>query len=131
VHKEARVAYIRVTEAGEVEQFDGIPSLDDMYEKLACDTVEVVALTRDGHEASMWLDENGKVDARPINRAGDYLAHMFSGIAPADVIVGPILVTGGTDDEGETTDLDEKWRAFLLNLPDEAKPVGWQEREPA
>jgi hypothetical protein len=89
--------------------------LDKLYELTGADTVEHVALTREGQEASTFLDEEGKLNGRPVNRRADWLLHMFSGLASHDTIVGDVVICGMPDEDGESTGLTTEWRAFLAD----------------
>jgi len=110
--------YAVIPVSGDIEfkEADRI-ELDHLYEATKAETVQAVELSREGQEATLWLDEEGKVNARQVNHRADYIAHMFSGVAPDDVIVGDAVITGPADEDGETTGLTEAWRRFLTELP--------------
>jgi len=90
---------------------DGDDRLKVMRAVIRCDLVDVVALTS---RLDMWLDDEGLYD-HPVNVAASLLAarHGFAW----QPYHGPVLLTGGPDDEGETLPLSvEEVRALLTSL---------------
>ncbi|MFE6714042.1 DUF3846 domain-containing protein [Streptomyces sp. NPDC057695] len=84
-----------------------------MYSLMRCNQVDVVALT---DQVDMWLDDNG-LYTQQVNPAATLLARRF-GRTYQDYH-GPVLLTGGADDEGETLPLDkDKMLAMLTILAD-------------
>lgn len=62
----------------------------------------VEALGADDGEHTMWFNEEGKLMGLPLNPTATQLAHELVASLPAqDVQVGPMLITGPVDDEGE------------------------------
>lgn len=55
---------------------------------------------------TMWLNEEGKLEGLDTNLFGTLLFRQRFG--DVDTIVGNIVLTGGTDDEGETLGLTEE-----------------------
>lgn len=53
------------------------------------------------HEVTMWINEEGKLDGLPLNFHGTMFWSARFGLG-TDEIVGDIVLTGGTDDEGDT-----------------------------
>jgi hypothetical protein len=53
----------------------------------------------------MWVNEDGKMQKMPFNQAATSIFIKHRG--GADFIVGPVIFTGGADDEGNTLGLDE------------------------
>ncbi|MFJ2060396.1 DUF3846 domain-containing protein [Streptomyces sp. NPDC087908] len=87
--------------------------LTAMYSLMRCDQVDVVALT---DQVDMWLDDNGFY-TQPVNPVATLLARRF-GRTYQDYH-GPVLLTGGADDEGETLPLNrDKMLAILAALAD-------------
>lgn len=61
---------------------------------------------------TMWVNEEGKLEGLLPNEFGTRLFSKRFGEG-VDVIVGNIVLTGGTDDEGETLGLtDEQVKSF-------------------
>jgi hypothetical protein len=67
----------------------------------------------DEPEVSMWLNEEGKLNGLPFNPRASYLAQDV--ISPFDVIVGDVVLTGGVDDEGDSTGLSDGQIEALLS----------------
>ncbi|TDU67823.1 DUF3846 domain-containing protein [Streptomyces sp. KS 21] len=87
--------------------------LTAMYSLMRCDQVDVVALT---DQLDMWLDDNG-LYTQPVNPIATLLARRF-GRTYQDYH-GPVLLTGGADEEGETLPLNkDKVLALLTSLAD-------------
>jgi hypothetical protein len=56
-------------------------------------------------EASLVVNEEGKLEQRPINRRATLLFWLlFPSIRQRDVIVGDVLIVGHADKDGNTTD---------------------------
>jgi len=73
--------------------------------------IECVRLRKSGFE--MWVNEEGKLQALPQNPTGTAL--WVDNYGETDVTVGNIVITGGTDDEGETLGLTDEQLEFVLN----------------
>lgn len=58
-------------------------------------------------EVTMWINEEGKLDGLPLNFHGTMFWSASFGFG-TDQIVGDIVLTGGTDEEGETLELSAK-----------------------
>ncbi|WP_448812149.1 DUF3846 domain-containing protein [Agromyces bauzanensis] len=63
----------------------------------------------------MWLNEEGKLEGLPHNRRAQGLWDATFG-AGTDYIVGPAVLSGGVDDEGDTLPLDAATIAGLVTL---------------
>ncbi|MFE6461973.1 DUF3846 domain-containing protein [Streptomyces cinereoruber] len=84
-----------------------------MYSLMRCDQVDVVALT---DRLDMWLDDNG-LYTQPVNPIATLLARRFGWTY--QTYHGPVLLTGGADEEGETLPLNkDKVLALLTSLAD-------------
>lgn len=103
-------------------------TLDPLYAILECDMIQSVPL-RGGLPGEIILDEEGKLrePLKDVNVSATHMAFLF----PGDTIVGPALVVGPYDDEGEWTEVrEEVLDAFKRNL--DADPYaeryvsGWQ-----
>lgn len=64
-------------------------SLDELYELLKCELIEVVRLTP---SINMIIDEEGKFTKSEINGAATFVAHVVEAIQPDDFIVGDVIV---------------------------------------
>lgn len=92
---------------------DGRDRLTVMYSVIRCRNVDVVALTS---RLDMWVDDEGMYN-HPVNPVATFLAarHGFTW----QKYHGPVLLTGGADDEGETLPLTvDQVRALLTSLGD-------------
>lgn len=56
--------------------------------------------------ADMWIHDEGKIIGLPVNSLASML--WFQEYGFSDVIAGDALITGGTDEEGNTLGLTEK-----------------------
>lgn len=106
--------YITITPESEVTRHEGIPDLQAMYDAIGTDTVEAVGFNQPEGEpfgCVGWLDENGKIANEPKarNDLATRLAHRFEAIREDDYIAGVLLLTGGADEDGETTSLPSSW----------------------
>lgn len=63
---------------------------------------------------SLWTNEEGKLHNLPVNRAGTLLWEKVYGTT--DIIVGPIVLTGGNTEEGEIDGLTERQIKDLTTL---------------
>lgn len=72
--------------------------------------VEWIPLPATGVE--MWVNEEGKLSNLNQNPYGTAL--WADSYGPTDVTVGDIVITGGTDDEGNTLGLSDEKIEYLL-----------------
>ena len=70
---------------------------------------------------TMWVNEEGKLMDLPINQFGTLFYQRYFGAS--DIIVGDIVFTGGTDDEGYTLGLDAKQIELLRAILDRLAEV--------
>lgn len=92
---------------------DGRARLAAMYALLRCTSVDVVALTS---QWDMWIDDEGLYN-HPVNPAASALARRFGFVHQP--YHGPVLITGGADDEGDTLPLTrDSLRGLLATLGD-------------
>lgn len=66
-----------------------------------------------GDQATMYLNEEGKLIGLPRNVRATRLAKRYSGIGLTDYIAGTIVMVGAVDAEGEETGLNPRVRAQL------------------
>ena len=76
------------------------------------------AITSATGETTFWMDEEGKLKGLPVNQTATLLLYRLNpAFRQRDVLVGPVLVTGGADDEGETLPVSsEAIEALEVNL---------------
>lgn len=75
---------------------------------------------RDGVDviASMWVNEEGKLDGLPHNELATRI--FTSQFHTLDRIVGDVIITGGADEEGDALGLDDTLALDLATLLIEA-----------
>lgn len=71
------------------------------------------------HDLTMWCNEEGKLIGLNPSIIGTYMWEKTFGMT--DVIVGNVVFTGGTDDEGETLGLSPEQLADLQKLAAELR----------
>jgi hypothetical protein len=81
-----------------------LSSYDD-YNKAVGGWIEALQL---GPNASGYINEEGKLIGLPRNDKATKLCHARKSIFPTDFIVGPLLVVGPLDSEGNDTDLSDE-----------------------
>ena len=66
-------------------------------------------------DLTLWCNEEGKlINGMEVNIIGTHLYE--KSYAMTDVIMGNIVLTGGTDDEGETLPLPSTWLAYVEEI---------------
>lgn len=76
--------------------------------------IQAVNLTDDLEGLTLWVNEEGKMNGLAYNQKATYLWEKSYGFT--DVIVGNAVITGGSDDEGETISLTDEQVAEILAL---------------
>jgi hypothetical protein len=76
--------------------------------------IQAVPLIDDLEGITLWVNEEGKMANLPYNIKATYLWEQSYGFT--DVIVGTAVLTGGSDDEGETLPLTDVQVAKVLEL---------------
>jgi hypothetical protein len=76
--------------------------------------IQAVELSEDLEGITLWVNEEGKMNSLPYNQKATFLWEKSYGFT--DVIVGTAVLTGGTDDEGETLPLTDVQVAEILAL---------------
>jgi hypothetical protein len=84
-----------------------VQSLDD-YQSAVGGDIEALELSGG---ATMYLNDAGKLDGLPLNPRATQLSHLM----PRDWIVGPVLILGPVDGNGDDTDLPDGWPASALS----------------
>ena len=76
----------------------------------------IEAVTSENGKLTFWCNEEGKLHGLEPNRAATYLwwatAPFMKG---QDILVGPIVLTGGADPAGETLGLDDDQVTIILD----------------
>ena len=66
-------------------------------------------------DLTLWCNEEGKlINGMEVNVIGTHLYE--KSYSMTDVIMGNIVLTGGTDDEGETLPLPSTWLAYVEEI---------------
>lgn len=81
--------------------------------------VQAVNLAND---LSMWCNEEGKIHGLAHNPFAQFMWDKAYG-AHTDYIVGDIVLTGGTDDEGETLGLTDEQVAIIKKIVDKVRQL--------
>lgn len=76
--------------------------------------IDLPAEQLDSVFVSMWLNEEGKFSGLGVNQLATQLWNRSYGAT--DVIVGDVVLTGGTDEDGETLELTHEQIQHLLGL---------------
>lgn len=82
--------------------------------------IEAIPSTDD---VTMWINEEGKLHGLPVNRlAMDVWIRfdVFRCMIGGDWIAGSCVVTGGPTPAGNTRDLAERWRRWVLHVAHDA-----------
>lgn len=90
-----------------------IPSLENIQAEVQ-GNIEEVSINS---EASLYLNETGKIESLDVNENANRLAEAGQiGLAPGDLIVGPVLVTGRLNREGVADGADHDVPSSVLDL---------------
>ena len=101
-----------LTVEGRMAFHDGVPTLLDLQEAVG-GYVEVVSFALAGSEATMWLNEEGKLTAEPQR---NWKADVVCPPSGGDWTAGDVVFTGGVGPDGETLVLDEVQMAELRRI---------------
>ena len=102
---------IRVTTNGNLEEWDISENTLSKMQEAVGGYVQAIDLSP---TLTMWCNEEGKLQNLARNFTAQVLwdARFGSG---TDLIVGDVVFTGGTDDEGATLGLDERTAGIIVN----------------
>ena len=64
-------------------------------------------------DTELWVNEEGKLTGLDINPTATALWADMYGLT--DVVMGDVIITGGSDDEGETLGLKDELVEYFLN----------------
>jgi hypothetical protein len=95
---------LQVTTTGEVTELDLASDSLNKLQTAVGGWVQAIDLASD---LSMWCNEEGKLTGLPHNPYAQYMWDKVFG-AHTDYLVGDIVLTGGTDSEGETIGLTQE-----------------------
>lgn len=110
---------IRITTTGEVT------TLDLSTEPLATLQAGVGGLVQAvdlSQRLTLWLNEEGKVLGQAHNAYGQFFWDKLYG-AHTDYIVGDIVISGGTDQDGDTLGLTEQQVEWVMYFVDRVREV--------
>ena len=62
-------------------------------------------------DLTLWCNEEGKIISLPLNIIASHMWERSFG--QTDIILGDCVFTGGTDEDGETTELSNAWLVQL------------------
>jgi hypothetical protein len=83
--------------------------------------IEVVGLIK--RQADLWVNEEGKIDGLPQNPIATSL--FMEEYGQTDVIVGNVIITGGTDENGDTLGLTPEQVDNFINYDREIWKLGF------
>lgn len=90
---------------------DSSAQLAELYRLIGCSAVDVVRLTS---RLDMWLDDEGLLVGKPVNRKATLLAQHFG--YRHQPYVGTVVLTGSGDATGDTTSLSADLAMLLPDL---------------
>lgn len=71
-------------------------------------------------KCTLWCNEEGKLNGLPVNILASYIWHkaLWPRVEEKDVVVGDVIITGGTDQHGEILpfDFDEMRTKFDVEV---------------
>ena len=116
--------WVTLTVEGRMELHDHLPTLLNLQEAVG-GYVEAVSFPLAGSEATMWLNEEGKlVDEPQRNWKADVVCPTSGG----DWTAGDVVFTGGVGPEGETLGLNEAQLAELRRIERDVRVLLLDER---
>lgn len=116
----AKAVIIKTDGTKSVAEFEVGGSYDLLSETVG-GLIECVTL-RDKDFCDMWVNENGKFSGLEQNPIATALWVDMYGTT--DVIMGDVIITGGTDEEGETLGLSEPLVEFFMKYDREVWYAG-------
>ena len=74
-------------------------------------------VTSSSGQTSFWLNDEGKLIGLPINTiATAALWRLNEAFVNRDVLVGPVFITGGVDENGETLSINDEGLQVLAQI---------------
>lgn len=102
----SEVLAMHVTPKGEYHEIRFDPRSESCLDILQAAVGGLVAAEDVSETMSMWFNDEGIRKNLPINRVATRIWEQAFG-AGADIILGDVVFTGGTDSDGEILGLDE------------------------
>lgn len=107
-------------EKGIAEEIEIGSGLDSLQEAVG-GFIEFLPINEKHHA---YINEEGKLEQLPVNLLATKFAHTYIGIAPDDVIVGPMIILGNDpEDEGEEGDVDVTEVMDMIITLDNGGPI--------
>ena len=110
---------LHITRAGEVNVLDISTNSLAQLQQAVGGLVQAVDLSQ---RLTMWLNEEGKVLGQAHNPYGQLFWDKLYG-AHTDYIVGDIVISGGTDGNGDTLGLTEQQVEWVMYFVDRVREV--------
>lgn len=85
-------------------------SLEDLQQAVG-GYIEAIAL---GNNASAYINEEGKLRSLPLNAVATAIAHRKNSLRLNDFIVGPMVILGIPDENGNDTDIPKSLLCELM-----------------
>lgn len=106
------MTWATLTVEGRMAFHDGVPTLRDLQQAVG-GYVEAASFPLAGSEATMWLNEEGKLVDEPLR---NWKADLVCPLAWGDRTVGDVAFTGGVGPAGETLGLSDPQVAELRRI---------------
>jgi hypothetical protein len=110
---------LQVKTTGEVERLDLAPDSLATLQAGVGGYIEAIDLAKD---LTLWCNEEGKIIELPHNPFAQFIWDMARGVH-TDYIVGDIVLTGGTDKDGETLGLSEEQVEIVKQTIDKVRQI--------
>jgi hypothetical protein len=108
---------IRITTAGEVTELDLSTETLAQLQEAVGGLVQAIDLTE---RLTLWLNEEGKLLEQAHNPYAQYFWDKMFG-AYTDYMVGDVVFTGGTDEQGATLGLTDEQVNWVLYFVDKVR----------
>lgn len=103
---------VKISTTGEVTELDMTADSLQTLQTAVGGWVQAIDLASD---LTMWCNEEGKLNGLPHNPYAQFMWDKAFG-AHTDYIVGDVVLTGGTDDEGYTLGLTAEQAQIVRNV---------------
>lgn len=94
------------------------------YDQLSGSVGGLIEAVDLGPDLTMWLNEEGKLIGLPVNEIGSALWVLEYG--NTDIILGDVVFTGPSDENGDTLSLDDKWTSTIKELVATLEARSWE-----
>jgi len=95
-----KVLYISTDNRVEIQEVESIE-----YETLSTAVNGMIELVSINEDIDMWLNEEGKIIGLEPNIVATML--FYKAFSQFDIVMGDVIITGGSDDEGNTVGLSD------------------------